>query len=337
MTNHAWQPSNARGVLVIHPGAVGDVLLARPALTLLRHQFPEHEIAVLAGTAVGLFLQESAEIDRVFPLEGSYLAELYGGSDSVQTAFKSWVRSCDLAVGWLHDADGTLANSLRALGIQRVCIQSPFSPNLKSEHQAARYLEVLESEPVRSVQPNPLILSLPLREHGREILQELNWSNQQRLVVIHSGSGSAHKCMEASCFASVVEWLSREGTFTLLVEGPSDGEAVALVQRALTTAAPVIRDRELSTVAAVLSHADLYLGHDSGVTHLAAALSIPTIACFGPTEPRRWSPLGPTVEILTGVTCSCPDWSAVEHCREKACLRISPTRIIETCRELLLK
>jgi len=337
MTNQEWHYGNERGILIIHPGAVGDVLLARPALTLIRRQFPQHEIALLAGSAVGVLLRESAEIDRVFPLESRYLGELFAGGDSVHLAFRSWLQSCDLAVGWVQDTKAAIATTLRTLGVQRVLVQSPFSPGLLSEQQAGRYLEVLEGAPVCDVDGDPLILSSRIRERGRPLLQTLNWNNQQRLVILHPGSGSIHKCMEATYFAPVVEWLCREGTFPVLLEGPSDREAVARLQQALSVTVPVLRDVELSAVAAVLSHADLYLGHDSGITHLAAALSIPTIACFGPTSFRRWAPLGHQVTIVTGPPCNCTDWSAVECCREKVCLRISPERIIDVCRELLMK
>ncbi|MGZ8393276.1 MAG: glycosyltransferase family 9 protein [Nitrospira sp.] len=336
MTSHAAPHIERHGVLVVHPGAIGDVLLARPALSLLRRQFPQHEIALLAGAAVGLILRDSGEIDRVFPLESTCLAELFAGSDSVHLAFKRWLNTCDLAVAWLQDRDGAIADTLRDLGVQRVCVQSPSSPDLLSEHQAARYLEVLEGKIVSKVNCNPLVPSASAREHGRQILQALNRSMQQCLVVIHPGSGSIHKCMEASCFAPVIAWLDREKAFPVLLEGPSDGECVARVRRVLRVSVPVIRDRELSSSAAVLSHADIYLGHDSGMTHLAAALSIPTIACFGPTSPRRWAPLGHRVSILTGEPCRCPDWTSVECCQEKVCLRISPERIIEGCRELLM-
>ena len=337
MTNHDWPHFDRRGVLVIHPGAVGDVLLALPALRLLRRQFPKHEIALLAGAAVGLVLRDGGETDRVFPLESTYLTELFAGSDHVHMPFRRWLNTCEFAVGWFQDTEEAVATTLRTLGVQRVRVQSASSPDLLSEHQAARYLEVLGAEAINRVKNNPLIPSPLVRENGRQILQTLNWSNQQRVVVIHPGSGSVHKCMEALRFAPVIEWLYREGTFPVLLEGPSDGEAVAQVLRALSVAVPVIRDRELSTAAAVLSHADLYLGHDSGLTHLAAALSIPTIACFGPTSPRRWAPLGRTVSILTGAPCSCLDWRSVERCREKVCLHISPERIIEVCRELLMR
>ena len=337
MTNHDRPYNDRRGVLVVHPGAVGDVLLARPALNLLRRQFPQHEIALLVGAAVGLVLRDGGETDRVFPLESTYLTELFAGSDSVHLAFRKWINTCDLAVGWLQDTEKAVLNTLRTLGVQRLCVQSPSSSDLLSEHQAARYLEVLDAAVVNTVKNHPLILSPSVREQGRQILHRLNWSHQQRLVVIHPGSGSVHKCMEASRFPSVIEWLSSEGTFPVLLEGPSDGESVAQVLRFLSVAVPVMRDRDLSMAAAVLSHADLYLGHDSGMTHLAAALSIPTIACFGPTNPRRWAPLGRTVLILNGAPCTCPDWSSVKCCQEKVCLHVSPERIIEGCRDLLMK
>ena len=81
-----------RRVLVIHPGALGDVLLARPALSRLRRLCPQHEMMLLAGSAVGRLLQEGAEVDRVLPLESTFLTELFGGSDRMSPAFQKWLR-----------------------------------------------------------------------------------------------------------------------------------------------------------------------------------------------------------------------------------------------------
>ena len=80
----------------------------------------------------------------------------------------------------------------------------------------------------------------------------------------------------------------------------------------------------------------IYLGHDSGMTHLAAALSIPTIVCLVSTSPRRWLPLGHRVSIQLESHVVVLDWTSVECRQEKVCLRISPERIIEGCRELLM-
>ena len=326
-----------RGILVIHPGAVGDVLLARPALLRIRSLLPHHELTLLAGSAIGMLLRESAEIDRVFPLESTYLTELFAGGEGLYPAFKKWLQHCDLVVGWLQDPEGAVSTTIRSIGIERIHIKSPFSQDLSSGHQTARYLEVLEGESLSDVRSHPLFLCPQLRERGRQLLQTLDWRDSQSLVVVHPGSGSIQKCMKAAHIAPVVEWLYREGTFPVLLEGPSDGETVDCVQRLLGITLPVLRSTDLSTVAAAISHAALYIGHDSGMTHLAAALSIPTIACFGPTQLRQWAPLGTTVTVMTGGMCRCPDWITVMNCREKVCLHISPERIVQACRELLMK
>jgi ADP-heptose:LPS heptosyltransferase len=337
VTNNDDQSIGRRGVLVIHPGAVGDVLLARPVLHLLRRRFPSHEIALLAGQAVGMLLRDGREIDRIFPLESTHLTELFAGSRNVHLQFSAWLATCDFAVGWLQDTEGVVADTLRILGVEHVYVKSPASPDLLSEHQAARYLEVIEGRVVGITACKPLALSSTLLERGRQVLQQFDRGRQERLVVIHPGSGSAYKCMEALRIIPVIEWLRQEGTTPMLLEGPADREPVAQVVAAMTVGLPVIRERDLSAVAALLSHADLYIGNDSGMTHLAAALSVSTIACFGPTSPRRWAPLGLRLSILTGVPCGCPTRNDVERCQVRVCLHIAAECIIEACRTQLMK
>ncbi|MGD8878557.1 MAG: glycosyltransferase family 9 protein, partial [Syntrophobacterales bacterium] len=59
-----------------------------------------------------------------------------------------------------------------------------------------------------------------------------------------------------------------------------------------------VENWQLGKLAALMHQADLYLGNDSGITHLAAACGIPTIALFGPTDPQIWGPRGPQVSII---------------------------------------
>ena len=91
--------------------------------------------------------------------------------------------------------------------------------------------------------------------------------------------------------------LRRENRAVVLVGGEADGPALdALGPLASRTAAHL----PLPTLAALLSRASLFIGHDSGITHLAAASGAPVLALFGPTDPEIWAPPGEGVQVLRG-------------------------------------
>lgn len=337
MKASANSPEDKRAVLVIHPGALGDVLLARPVLHALRSQFSQHEIALLSANAVGSLLYDGGEIDRTFPLEGMYLSQLFAGSKSLCDSFSAWLGQCELVVGWVRDAEGALSNSFRVAGVATIKLKSPFSSDLAVTHQSDRYFEAIGMENDREGSTHSLILPATLKRQGLKDLQSCGWNGTSPLVLVHPGSGSHHKCVEAWRLAKVIEWLIEADMVPMLLEGPADYQPVAEVLSSLTVPVPVIREQSLSVLAGALAHAKLYLGHDSGMTHLAAALAIPTIANFGPTPVSRWAPRGPTVSVLSGMPCVCSDWKKVEACQDKVCLHISPDEMIEACRTQLIR
>jgi ADP-heptose:LPS heptosyltransferase len=103
----------------------------------------------------------------------------------------------------------------------------------------------------------------------------------------------------------------------------------------MPTEPAVVRRGELPTVAGILAQAHVYVGHDSGMTHLAALLDVPTVALFGPTDPERWGPRGRHVTVLRGGTCVCSSWASVGRCHEQSCLAIPAETLLETCRKQL--
>jgi len=336
MNQHDLPRGSRRNVLLIHPGALGDVLLARPALQALTQRFPQHEIAFLGGREVGLLLQACEEVHRVFPIESAYLSEVFAGVDHLSQVFLDWLEQTDMVVGWLSDTEGAAASTLRAVGVRSIQFQPALSSNRHvSEHQSDRYCEAARLESSGSLSAGFLALPSTIRGQGNQVLAALDLEKHDQLVVIHPGSGSGRKCLESWRLVRVIEWMSAFGAAPLLLEGPADEKAVAAVLSGLTHAVPVVRGMNVSVVAGVLSHAALYVGHDSGITHLAAALAVPTIACFGPTNPRRWAPRGTKVTIMTGPPCACLTWRDVEGCGERACLQITPERIIDASRAYL--
>jgi ADP-heptose:LPS heptosyltransferase len=175
------------------------------------------------------------------------------------------------------------------------------------------------------------------RALGRDHLLHHGIVGTQPLVFLHPGSGSIHKCVGPDVLAAVIERLRGEGLEPLILEGPADRELVARLYAHVSPSPTVFRGMDLRTLVGMLAHAQLYIGHDSGVMHLAALFGVPTLALFGPTDPARWAPRGAHVSILRGSPCSCASWEAVRQCVERPCLQLSPEIIMAHCLALRLK
>ena len=321
-----------RTLLVVHPGALGDVLLARQALRALRDLYPNHALGLIVRRDVGALLEVCREADRCFPLEGRALSGLLGGVKSTPPDLSQWLRVCDLALCWMDDPGGLHA-TLAAFGVAHRVIQS-VSGEMAEIHQADHLLRTLEG--IVQLRPAGSRLDLPdtIKEAGRTLLRSHGLA-ENRFVMVHPGSGSPHKCVAPSTLATVMDELRFREIPVALAVGPAD-EAIALDVVDRCSSDPVwIRGQDLDRMAGLLAHAALFIGHDSGLTHLAAALAVPTIALFGPTDAGRWAPRGANVEVLSGSPCRCDGWEAVRACTDKSCLKISVDRILSACDERL--
>lgn len=322
-----------RTVLVIHPGALGDVLLSLPALRGLRCRYPSHGVGLVTSRQVGHLLQACDEVEVVFPLESDALASLLAGPQSVSPPLREWLAQCDLAVCWMTDSDQRLSSILRELGVSRMIQRSPLSSVCETIHQTDRVMET-----VRDVVPTgdhgwKLLIPDQIVAAGKDRLAGLGILGNRSIVAVHPGSGSRHKCCAPTLLARVVSWLQANDACPLVLGGPADDSMVARLCKVCEKPPPVLQQLDLLSVAGVLAHVDLFVGHDSGLTHLAAALHLSTVALFGPTDPRRWAPRGSHVTVLTGDGCRCQGWNAVEACLDKPCFQIPAERLIQACNE----
>jgi ADP-heptose:LPS heptosyltransferase len=134
---------------------------------------------------------------------------------------------------------------------------------------------------------------------GMEILAENGVMPTTKAVVIHPGSGGAHKCWHLDNFLSVARMLEKEGTDTVFLLGPAEVERFdASAINEIRAIGSLLTGLPLADVLAVLSCSRAFLGNDSGITHLAAAVGIRTVVVFGPTDPAIYAPIGPAVAIM---------------------------------------
>ncbi len=322
-----------RSVLIIHPGAIGDVLLALPAIRAIRDGFPEHECILVAGVGIDTLLRACHEIDRAVPIEGSDFASLLAGGDALSPRLRAWMGRCDLVVCWVSDPKNRLSDTLRGLGARDVIVQSPFQSEGGGRHQSDRFLGIVRQVAQPGRYGRSLCLPEAVLAQGSARLSGLHAINSRSIVALHPGSGSRHKCSPPMLFAAAVIALRARDCTPVLLGGPADEEALGDVLTGCQITPAIIKDLDLLSMAGVLAHVALFVGHDSGLTHLAAALQRPTIALFGPTDIDRWAPRGTNVSILTGEPCRCQGWAAVQSCQEKPCLHISVERLLVACEE----
>jgi heptosyltransferase-3 len=123
------------------------------------------------------------------------------------------------------------------------------------------------------------------------------------VVMIHPGASGPRKRWPAARFAELVSHLAEQPCSTLLAEGPLDVQSVQEVlsrlhANGMTGVPRVVRVDPLICLAALIQQCAVYIGNDSGISHLAAATGTPTLAIFTDTDPAIWAPRGPRVEVL---------------------------------------
>lgn len=281
------------GTLVIHPGALGDVLLAVPALRLLRSG-ADGALALAAQPRIAALLAALAVVDRPLAFESLGLERLFASAPGEAPAVVDAVARARRVVCWFGARDPVFTRQLRAVAPGAV-IESPNGAGLDVwKHLVATVTdaggEADGCERLRAA----IVVPQSLRDAGRRALLESGLAGAARALLVHPGAGGAGKRWPVEGFAQVIESAAAtHGPAVVLHEGPADSDAVRALETRLRgrLPTPLLRlDRpELPVLAGVLSHATVYLGNDSGVSHLAAAVGAPSVVLFT-TVNLAWRP-----------------------------------------------
>ena len=282
-------------LLSIIPGAIGDFVLTLPAVAWLQsHLHPERmELWVARGH---LPLARSLDYaDTAEALQDTGIESYPPGQECLRR-----MRTFDRIVSWWGSGNPEFVDRIRAAHPRVDFLRAlPRQSGLHMiEFRRAQLDRIFGSTPGFPATPR-------IQWTGEEDrFAERFWAARpgNPAVAVHPGASGPRKRWPARRFAEVARRLSRgPDCRRLLLEGPLDGEAVTEVRHGLAEDSvrwETARIENLARLAAVLSRCRLYIGNDSGITHLAAALGIRTIALFMDTDPRVWAPRGPRVELL---------------------------------------
>lgn len=273
-------------ILVIRGGALGDFLLTLPAVAGLRQRWPESRIEMVAQARFGELVEGAGRVDAVRPMDRPGLAGFFAKGGVLEPDWCDYFAKFDLTLSYLFDPDGIFESNWRRCAGQGAYLGiDPTAPSAAAWKHLADPLRVLEVRPGMS----HLL-------HG-EKLAGLEGGPIRRAVpriVIHPGSGGIRKCWPLE------EWLAELGIWQrdqpaelVWLAGEVEGDLLRGLPEEWRSEPHGTRENlSLPEVYALLRSADLYLGHDCGISHLAAWSGVPSGLLFGPTDPKIWAPPG---------------------------------------------
>ena len=263
-----------RKILVLRGGALGDFIVTLPALALLRQRWP-HAHLEFVGNATAAALAAHL-VDRIHSQHESRWSALYSTAP-LPVSFAAELATFDLVLNFWPDPDGDLAHHFRNLSAP-IFLTSSALPTLAPA--AAHYCEPLRALGLTSASFH-YTLSAP--------------NSSAHLIAVHPGSGSAIKNWPLARWIELCRWLrDTHRAELLIITGEADTTAAAALAPFGTSAHRI----PLPQLVAHLAQCHLFVGHDSGISHLAAACTVPSILLFGPTDPALWAPPVPHVRVV---------------------------------------
>lgn len=339
-------------VLVIKPCCLGDVLLTTPLVAQLRISFPDAQITYAVGRWSRPMVASNPHIDATLPVPerwtpGATLAFVRalraGKYDAVFVPERTPLLTL---LVWLAAIPRRVGLDSRGRGFAYTH-RAPVPPFVV--HEADLYSSLATAAGLPPP-PRRLFFAPDTTGHtaAAELLAELD-DGTGPLIVLHPGGGQNpgmtlhRKRWFPERWAVVADTLiAEQGARVLVVGGPGDEAAAAELERSMRyqPVATLVRRWDWSTLAALIQSSALFLGHDTGMMHLAAAVGTPTLAIFGPSDPQMYGPYGAHGRAIWHPTHWSPcfyDGAALPDCPcNMQCMRnVDADEVVAAARDLL--
>jgi len=274
--------------LIIRPSALGDTLLLAPAL----YQIADKVTVSLLGRKPGVDFLKPLLLDCLDYERGGWHTLFFEQPHCKDLSLPD----VDRVICFLSDPSGRVKKGLRKCLKHIPIFSFPPFPQREEKIHVAAYLASCLKKSGLPINPEKAIdeaLKRPLFGEGKT-------SRSVSTIVLHPGSGSKKKNYSPEFWLNVIRNKDLRIAHTwILLLGPAEEKWDQIISKELSEIEiEIIHSPHKDKLLSLLKKASLYIGHDSGITHLAAMLGIPTICLFKNSDPIQWAPLGPDVTVI---------------------------------------
>lgn len=280
-------PSRGK-ILVIRGGAIGDFILTLPVFSALRQQFPESHLEVLGYPHIANLALAGGLVEQVRSIEARPLAQFFARGGTLSDELREYFSGFAIIISYLYDPDKIFQTNV-ALCSKAQFIIGPHRPNETLKiHATKTFLQTLERLAIFDAQSTP---------HLNLVASD---SSPTASLALHPGSGGERKNWPEKKWSDLLAQLLTETNINFLLIG---GEAEGTRLKRLSANLPdhrfqLAENLPLVDLASRLKTCAAFVGHDSGISHLAGALNLPGLVLWGETILEIWRPPNPLLKIV---------------------------------------
>ena len=284
-TNSA--PNPPKRILIVRGGGIGDFILTLPVFQALKASFPHATLGCLSPAGRGEIAQMAGLADEIRNVDDRCWASFFVRDGQLDGVACKWLSSFDCIISYLHDPSETWKTNVVQVS-DAFYLGGCHHPGEMSDVPASiSLLKALQPIGIFHADPVPRII------YSDAVLKS-------GTIAVHPGSGSESKNWPEEYWCQLIALLLEQGNMDLIITG---GEAETKRVRRLGSKFPnprirLLLNKPLASVARELSGCKIFIGHDSGITHLAAALGVRCVIFWAQTNEKVWGPPGEMVHIL---------------------------------------
>ncbi|MDQ3652398.1 MAG: glycosyltransferase family 9 protein [Acidobacteriota bacterium] len=346
-----WDWSGVRRVLVVRLRSIGDTVLATPSLFALRRFLPQARIDLLLEDWVAPLLDGSPDVDHIITIKRRDTA-------SRLTVVRQ-LRAARYDVAFNLHGGSTAALLTRASGARHRVGYAGYRYRHLHNHAAPPASQLWQRDKTHSAEQQLALLGwtgVPVSDRPtarlvvtadadalvarrlRDVRLDARFDGGQDFALIHPAAAFDSKTWAAENFARVAEYLRERGLASIIVAAPGEERVIDALGSHARVPVVAFTDLTLPEVTALVARARLFVGNDSGIAHIAAAVRTPSVIIFGSSNVAHWRPWtnAPAEVVREEMTCApCPGYTCAEFDVPQCIRRIPVERVTDAVARVL--